>query len=89
MPSGFLEKRVAASQKGGGYAVGWMITIEGADEFGSAHLFEIAIEKVAAWPGAIGLSIEDGKAIMAHLQKNNCEAAMRDLRLGASFLRGL
>jgi hypothetical protein len=57
----------------------WTITIEGTDEFGSAHRSEIAIEKdmdrLAA--GAIGFSIEDGKAIMAHLQrtivKQQCE----------------
>lgn len=49
----------------------WTITIEGTDEFGSAHRSEIAIEKNMDRPaaGAIGFSIEDGKAIMAHLQK--------------------
>ena len=60
----------------------WTITIEGTDEFGSEHRAEITLEKdmdrlVA---GAIGFSIEDGKAIMAHLQKTivkqQCETSV-------------
>ena len=50
------------------------------DEFGSAHRSELAIDKdlerVSA--GEIGFSVEDGKAIMAHLQQvvvnQQCEA---------------
>ena len=49
----------------------WTITIEGTDEFGAAHRSEIALEKDlnGLTAGAVGFSIEDGKAIMAHLQK--------------------
>jgi hypothetical protein len=58
----------------------WTITIEGTDEFGAAHRSEIALEKDlnSLTAGAVGFSIEDGKAIMAHLQqavvKQQCEA---------------
>ena len=58
----------------------WTITIEGTDEFGAAHRSEIALEKGlnSLTAGAVGLSIEDGKTIMAHLQqvivKQQCEA---------------
>jgi hypothetical protein len=58
----------------------WKIVLEGTDEFGSAHRSELTIDKnlrrLSA--GAIGFSVEDGKAIMAHLQqvvvKQQCEA---------------
>ena len=54
--------------------------MEGNDEFGSAHRSELTISKdfdrLSA--GEIGFSVEDGKAIMAHLQqvvvKQQCEA---------------
>ena len=51
--------------------MGWTITIEGTDEFGAAHRSEIALEKDlnGLTAGAVGFSVEDGKAIMAHLQK--------------------
>jgi hypothetical protein len=58
----------------------WKIVLEGTDEFGSVHRSELAIdnglERVSA--GEIGFSVEDGKAIMAHLQQvivnQQCEA---------------
>src|SRR4029077_15539503 len=58
----------------------WKIVLEGTDEFGSAHRSELTISKdfdrLSA--GEIGFSVEDGKAIMAHLQqvgvKQQCEA---------------
>ena len=58
----------------------WTITIEGTHEFSAAHRSEIALEKDlnSLTAGAVGFSIEDGKAIMAHLQqvivKQQCEA---------------
>jgi hypothetical protein len=49
----------------------WKIVLAGRDEFGSAHRSELTIDKdlerVSA--GEIGFSVEDGKAIMAHLQQ--------------------
>ena len=57
----------------------WTITIEGTGEFGAAHRSEIALEKDlnSLTAGAVGFSIEDGKAIMAQLQqvivKQQCE----------------
>ena len=58
----------------------WKIVLEGNDEFGLAHRSELTISKdfdrLSA--GEIGFSVEDGKAIMAHLQqvvvKQQCEA---------------
>jgi hypothetical protein len=58
----------------------WKIVLEGTDEFGSAHRSELTIDKdfdrLSA--GEIGFSVEDGKAIMSHLQqivvKQQCEA---------------
>jgi hypothetical protein len=58
----------------------WKIVLEGTDEFGSAHRSELTtdkdMERVLA--GEIGFSVEDGKTIMAHLQrvivKQQCEA---------------
>jgi hypothetical protein len=51
-------------------AVEWKITIEGRDAFGDVRRKEIRIDK--SWErlvdGEIGLSIEDGKKIMAALQ---------------------
>ena len=58
----------------------WKIVLEGTDEFGSAHRSELTIDKDLARlsAGEIGFSVEDGKAIMAHLQqvvvKQQCEA---------------
>jgi|ERR1700684_1847672 hypothetical protein len=49
----------------------WKIVLEGTDEFGSAHRSELAIDKdmERLSAGEIGFSVEDGKAIMAHLQQ--------------------
>ena len=49
----------------------WKIVLEGTDEFGSAHRSELTIDKDLARlsAGEIGFSVEDGKAIMAHLQQ--------------------
>ena len=58
----------------------WKIVLEGTDEFGSAHRSELTIDKdlERLSAGEIGFSVEDGKAIMAHLQqvvvKQQCEA---------------
>jgi hypothetical protein len=58
----------------------WKIVLEGTDEFGSTHRSEFMIDKdmTRMSAGEIGLSVEDGKAIMAHLQqvvvKQQCEA---------------
>ena len=58
----------------------WKITIEGMDEFGGRDAAEMVIEKDFGRlsKGEIGLSISDGKAIMACLQqlvvKQQCEA---------------
>jgi hypothetical protein len=46
------------------------IVLEGTDEFGSAYRSELTIDKdLALSAGEIGFSVEDGKAIMAHLQQ--------------------
>jgi hypothetical protein len=58
----------------------WKIVLEGTDEFGSTHRSELEIDKDVERPsaGEIGFSVEDGKAIMAHLQQvvvnQQCEA---------------
>ena len=58
----------------------WKIVLEGTDEFGSAHRSELTIDKdmERLSAGEIGFSVEDGKAIMAHLQQvvvnQQCEA---------------
>jgi len=58
----------------------WKIVLEGTDEFGSAHRSELPIDKdmEGLSAGEIGFSVEDGKAIMAHLQQvvvnQQCEA---------------
>ena len=51
-------------------AVEWMITIEGKNEFGDVCRREVRIDKSWERPfdGEIGLSIDDGKKIMAALQ---------------------
>ena len=60
----------------------WKIILEGTDEFGSAHRSELAIDKdlERLSAGEIGFSVEDGKAIMAHLQqavvRQQCEACV-------------
>ena len=53
----------------------WKITIEGLDEFGGRDTAEMAIEKQfnGMSNGEIGLSISDGKTIMAQ----QCEASRR------------
>jgi hypothetical protein len=57
----------------------WKITIEGMDEFGEGHRAELVITKDFGrlCEGKVGLSIDDGKVIMAHLQqfvlKQQCE----------------
>ena len=51
-------------------AVEWKITIEGTDAFGEVRRHEIRVDK--SWDrlfdGEIGLSVDDGKKIMAALQ---------------------
>ena len=51
-------------------AVEWKIAIEGTDAFGEVRRHEIRVDK--SWDrlfdGEIGLSVEDGKKIMAALQ---------------------
>ena len=49
----------------------WKITIEGMDEFGGRDTAEMVIEKEfnRLSKGEIGLSISDGKTIMACLQQ--------------------
>ena len=57
----------------------WKITIEGVDEFGTAHCAEMEIKKDfdRLSSGEIGFSLDDGKVIMAHLQaivvRQQCE----------------
>lgn len=58
----------------------WKITIEGLDEFSGRDTAEMVIDKPFSRlsEGEIGLSISDGKSIMALLQqlvvKQQCEA---------------
>ena len=65
----------------------WKIVLEGTDEFGSAHRSELTIDKdlERLSAGEIGFSVEDGKAIMAHLQQvvvnQQCEAYVLTRRL--------
>ena len=65
----------------------WKIVLEGTDEFGSAHRSELMIDKdlERLSAGEIGFSVEDGKAIMAHLQQvvvnQQCEAYVLTSRL--------
>jgi len=49
----------------------WKLVSEGTDEFGSTHRSELEIDKnlERLSAGEIGFSVEDGKAIMAHLQQ--------------------
>jgi hypothetical protein len=49
----------------------WKISIEGSDEVTRGHRFEIEIEKSLddLVAGSVGLSIDDGKAILASLQR--------------------
>lgn len=51
-------------------AVDWTITIEGKNEFGDTCRRELRIDKAweSLFDGDIGLSVEDGKKIMAALQ---------------------
>ncbi len=53
-------------------AVEWKITVEGTDTFGEVRRQEILIDK--SWDrlfdGELGLSVEDGKKIMAALVHN-------------------
>ena len=53
----------------------WKISIEGSDEITRGHRFEFEIEKslddLAA--GSLGLSIKEGKAVMASLQRHIVE----------------
>ena len=69
----------------------WKIVLEGTDEFGSAHRSELTIgkdlERLSA--GEIGFSVEDGKAIMAHLQQVVVKQQMRGLRSNEPVLCGL
>ena len=58
----------------------WKITIEGMDEFGGRDGAEMVIEKEFSRlsKGEIGLSIADGKAIMARLQHGRADATGGD-----------
>ena len=53
----------------------WKISIEGSDEITCGHRFEFEIEKSLddLATGSLGLSIEEGKAIMASLQRHIVE----------------
>ena len=53
----------------------WKISIEGSDEITRGHRFEFEIEKSLddLIAGNVGLSIDEGKAIMASLQRNIIE----------------
>src|ERR1700677_2864156 len=61
-------------------AMRWRVTIEGMDEFGGRDTAEMVIEKEFSRlaKGEIGLTLSDGKTIMAGLQqfvvKQQCEA---------------
>ena len=51
-------------------AVEWRITVEGTDAFGEVRRHEIRVDKDwdRLFDGEIGLSVEDGKKIIAALQ---------------------
>jgi hypothetical protein len=53
----------------------WKISIEGSDEVTRGHRFEFEIEKSLddLTAGKLGLSIDDGKAILASLQQHLVE----------------
>jgi hypothetical protein len=53
----------------------WKISIEGSDEITRGHRFEIEIEKSLddLVAGSVGLSIDDGKTILASLQRHLIE----------------
>jgi hypothetical protein len=61
-------------------AMRWKITIEGMDEFGGRDTAEMVVEKEFSRlaKGEIGLTLSDGKTIMARLQqlvvRQQCEA---------------
>jgi hypothetical protein len=61
---------IIAFAQGGNGAVEWTITIEGKNEFADVCRREVRIDK--SWKrlfdGEVGLSIEEGKKIMAALQ---------------------
>jgi hypothetical protein len=63
-----------------GASMRWKIVLEGTDEFESVHRSGLEIDKdmKRLSAGEIGFSVEDGKAIMAHLQQvvvnQQCEA---------------
>jgi hypothetical protein len=70
----------------------WKIVLEGTDEFGSArHRSELTIDKnlERLSAGEIGFSVEDGKAIMAHLQQVVVNQQWEALRFSEPFLYGL
>ena len=68
----------------------WKVVLEGTDEFGSTHRSELTIDKdmERLSAGEIGFSVEDGKAIMAHLQQvvvnQQCEAYVLTSRFCAN-----
>ena len=65
-PPSLIEEAAVATTA----AVKWKIAIEGTDAFGEVRRDEIRVDK--SWDrlfdGEIGLSVEDGKKIMAALQ---------------------
>ena len=71
----------------------WKITIEGLDEFSGCDTAEMVIEKDVGRlsKGEIGLTIADGKSIMACLQqlvvKQQCEAYVLTSRYIAPIVR--
>ena len=69
----------------------WKIVLEGTDEFGAVHRSELTIDKdiEGLSAGEIGFSVEDGKAIMAHLQQVHRQPAMRGVRFNEPLLHGL
>ena len=69
----------------------WKVTIEGMDEFGGRDTAEMVIEKEFSRlaKGEIGLTLSDGKTIMACLQqlvvKQQCEAYVLTSRYCTDF----
>jgi len=57
--------------------------LQGTDDFGSTHRSEFMIDKdmTRLSAGEIGLSVEDGKAIMAHLQQASRAGHFDEARL--------
>ncbi|BCH05407.1 hypothetical protein MesoLj131b_74060 (plasmid) [Mesorhizobium sp. 131-2-5] len=72
-------------------AVEWTITIEGRNEFGNVCRKAVRIDKSRErlFDGDLGLSMEDGKTIMAALQSARAAAfALPALQILSSFISG-